>query len=52
VTFDHVAVEQRGVAGPGAFRYSMLLFEFGQLRILCEIDARGPDGSPTGTPKT
>jgi hypothetical protein len=39
VTFDHIAVEQRGVARPSILRYSMLLFEFSQLWIFCEIDA-------------
>ena len=39
MTFDHIPVEQRGMARPGTLGNSMLLFEFGQLRILCEIDA-------------
>ena len=39
VTFDHIPVEQGGVARPGTLGYSVLAFEFGQLRILCEIDA-------------
>jgi len=38
VTFDHVPFDQGGVARLGTCRYSVCLFEFGQLWIFSEID--------------